>query len=83
MAVIDNKEESRYELEVDGHVAFAEYRLEGDTLHINYVFSPPELRGKGVAATLMEGVVADANKRTLHINPVCSYAATYMARHRL
>jgi uncharacterized protein len=45
------------------------------------VFVPEELRGGGVAAKVMEGVVADAKVRGFKIIPICSYAASYLKRH--
>jgi len=81
--VINNPEKNRYELDTDGHISVADYHLDGKTLTITHVGVPPELRGQGVAAKVMEAVVADAESKGLHINPVCSYAATYMARHKL
>lgn len=83
MPVINNPEKNRYELDTDGHLSVADYQLDGKTLTITHVYVPNELRGKGVAAKVMEAVVEDADARGLHIVPVCSYAATYMARHRL
>lgn len=83
MGVTNNKAQNRYELAVGGHVSFADYLLEGNTLTITHVFVPGELRGQGVAAKVMEGVIADAQAHNYHIVPVCSYAATYMTRHRL
>ncbi len=81
--LIDNKTDSRYELLTDGHTSVADYRLEGNTLTITHVGVPEALRGRGIAAQVMDGVVADATARGLHINPLCSYAASYMARKRL
>ena len=81
MAVTNNENASRYELEVDGLLAIADYNLRGGILYVTHVEVPPALRGAGVAATLMAGVVADAKKRGLEINPVCSYAASYLRRH--
>lgn len=80
--VSNNTNESRYEIITDGHVSFAAYRLEGNKLVIDHVFVPNELRGQGMAATIMEGVVADAKARGLTIVPVCSYAAAYMQRQK-
>ncbi|MDX2073960.1 MAG: GNAT family N-acetyltransferase [Alphaproteobacteria bacterium] len=79
----NNPSKNRYELITDGHVSVAEYVLEGSTLTITRVFVPDELRGQGVAAKLMEAVISDAGERNLHIVPVCSYAQTYMTRHKL
>ncbi len=79
--VKDNPAASRYELLVDGHVSVADYRLQGDAIHITHVGVPEALRGQGVAAKLMAGVVADAKARALTIVPICSYAVSYLQRH--
>jgi predicted GNAT family acetyltransferase len=50
--ITDNVAAHRYELEVDGHVTFAKYRLENKTLFIDYVEAPPPLRGTGAAGRL-------------------------------
>ncbi len=81
--LIDNKTDSRYELLTDGHTSVADYTLTSDTLTITRVMVPEALRRRGIAAQMMDGVVADAEARGLHINPICSYAASYMARHKL
>ncbi len=78
---INNPPQSRYELSVEGHVAVADYQLNGTTLSIVRVFVPDELRGKGVAAQVMAGVVDDATASGLAIIPVCSYAVAYLQRH--
>jgi predicted GNAT family acetyltransferase len=83
MPITNNTAQNRYELSVDGPVAVADYTLDGDMLSINRVYVPDALRGKGLAAQVMDFVIADADARGLHIVPVCSYAVTYMARHRL
>lgn len=79
--VRDNPAQSRYELEVDGAVAFARYRREGGLLVISYVEAPPALRGTGAAARLMEGVMDIARAEKLKVRPLCSYAATWIRRH--
>lgn len=80
--IVNNVEASRYELLTDGYLSVAEYRREGNTCHINHVEVPPELRGRGVAALLMQGVVEDARRHGLTLVPVCSYAVTYLQRHK-
>lgn len=82
-SVTDNTQESRFELVEDGCVAYADYRKDGKMLYINYVFSPPELRGKGTAGRLMEGIVAAARSGDLEIVPICGYAAAWMRRRKL
>lgn len=79
--VTDNTAAGRYETIEDGHVSYADYRLQGDRLIIDYVFAPPELRGTGAAGRLMEGVAADVRSRGLKITPLCGYAAAWLRRH--
>lgn len=79
--VKDNAVESRFELDVDGHIAFATYRRDGETLVIRHVEAPPALRGKGVADKLMQGIAEIARVGHLKILPRCSYAYSWMRRH--
>ena len=79
--ITDNTAAGRYELIEAGQTAYADYRLEDGRLIIDYVFSPPALRGAGTAGRLMAGVVADARARALKITPLCGYAATWLRRH--
>lgn len=80
-SVIDNSAESRFELEEEGELAWADYRREPGRLIIDYVFSPPALRGKGTAGRLMEGLQAAAAARGETIVPICGYAAAWLRRH--
>ncbi len=79
--VIDNARESRFELEEDGLTAFAEYHLKDGSLYIDYVESPPALRGTGAAGRLMEGVMQAAHAQNYEVIPVCGYAVAWIKRH--
>jgi predicted GNAT family acetyltransferase len=79
--VTDNTAAGRYELIEADQIAYADYRLETGRMIIDYVFSPPALRGAGTAGRLMAGVVADARARGLKITPLCGYAAAWIRRH--
>jgi predicted GNAT family acetyltransferase len=77
----DNQEQKRFELELDGEVVFANYRLDGKTLYIDYVESPPALRGTGAAGLIMEEIKSLAIGNRWEIVPICGYAATWLKRH--
>lgn len=77
----DNETARRFELDVGGEVAYATYRLNGDTLYIDYVEAPHALRGTGAAGRLMERVSALAKEKEYNIVPVCGYAAAWLRRH--
>jgi hypothetical protein len=79
--VIDNPERSRFELEEQGLVAFADYRLQGDRVVIPHVEAPLALRGTGTAGRLMTGVLDIIRERGLKVVPVCPYAAAFIRRH--
>lgn len=82
MAIIDNSDAHRFELAVDGHTAFADYRVDNDTLFIDYVEAPEALRGTGAAGNLMEGIMTIAAQKGYAVVPICGYAAAWMRRHR-
>ncbi|MDI7774304.1 GNAT family N-acetyltransferase [Asticcacaulis sp. EMRT-3] len=71
----------RFELSEDGHTAFADYRLDGATLYIDYVEAPPALRGTGAAGRLMADLMQRARAEDLKVVPICDYAAVWIKRH--
>jgi predicted GNAT family acetyltransferase len=79
--ITDNPAEGRFELVEQGLTAYADYRMTPERMIIDYVFSPPELRGAGTAGRLMQGVVAQARARSVKITPLCGYAAAWLKRH--
>ena len=79
--VTDNTAASRFELAEQGHTAFANYRMHEGVITIPYVESPVELRGKGTAGRLLEGVVAHARAHKRKIVPICGYAVSWFRRH--
>jgi hypothetical protein len=81
--VTDNIARRRFELALEGgEVAFADYRREPGRLVITHVWTPPALRGGGVAGRLMMGLLERARSEGVKVEPVCPYAAAYIRRHR-
>lgn len=77
----DNEAASRFEWAENGHTAFATYKIEGNTLYINYVEAPEALRGTGAAGRLMEQIVSFSKAHHYAIHPICGYAASWLRRH--
>jgi len=79
--VRDNRAKDRFEIEIDGHVAIAQYVLAPDHIIFTHTEVPPELGGKGVATRLVEAGLASARERGLSVVPRCSVFGRYMMKH--
>ena len=77
----DNTAESRFELDVDGQIAYANYERQGQSLVIPFVYAAPPLRGTGAAERVMEGVTDIARQEGRKIVPLCGYARAWLRRH--
>ncbi len=71
----------RYSLQLEGGVAIADYRREGDKIILNHTVVPPALQGKGAASRLIKAVLDDARGEGLKVVPLCSFVADYIDRH--
>jgi hypothetical protein len=78
----NNSSLSRYEIEIDGQVVYANYRVEGEVINIDYVFAPEELWGSGAAGKLMEEIALMAWDKKMKILPICGYASVWLRRHK-
>ncbi len=77
-----NTAASCYEIEIGGHLAVAEYVLEGDgRMVFTHTFVPAELRGRGLAEKLVRRALADARVQGRRVVPACSYVATFIERN--
>lgn len=77
----DNKNLGRYERAIGDAIVFANYRLEGKTLYINYIEAPEALRGTGEAGKLMADIMDYAQDAGLKVYPICSYAVAWLRRN--
>ena len=47
----------------------------------NHTFVPETMRGSGIAAAMVDRLVADARAESFKIVPLCSYVQAQFARH--
>jgi predicted GNAT family acetyltransferase len=80
--VSDNRARQRFELEIDGHIAFADYRRQGTRLVIPHVEAALPLRGTGAASTLMKGIMEIARREEWKVVPLCGFASAWLRRHK-
>ena len=79
--IVHNLQEHRFEATVDGRLCRTDYRRVGDTLHMLHTEVPPQLEGRGIAATLVQAALDYAAGNNLKVVPSCSYVRAYMRRH--
>ncbi|MDR7102301.1 GNAT family N-acetyltransferase [Croceicoccus sp. BE223] len=79
----DGERRGAYRAEVEGHAEAGEltYQKSGDVLVADHTYVPDELRGKGVAAKLVDALIADAREEGTKIRPLCSYVVAAFRRH--
>src|SRR5690349_20502358 len=79
--VVDNVDAQRFELDVDGHTAFAAYQREGKTIVFTHTEVPPQFRGRGIGSVLARGALDAARAEGADVLPLCSFIASYIRRH--
>ncbi|MEO6381470.1 MAG: GNAT family N-acetyltransferase [Nitrobacter sp.] len=80
-AVYDNKALSRFELEAEGGVAFANYRLAPGKVIITHTETPRALRGRGIASELIKGALQIIRADGLKLVAGCGFVVDYLDKH--
>ena len=75
-----NDERQRYELEVEGDVAFADYQLRPGRVLFTHTVVPRHLEGRGIGTRLMKGALNDVRVQGLKAVPLCSFVESYFER---
>lgn len=77
----DNTARSRYETVVDGHTAFAEYKLAPGVIEFTHTVVPDALGGRGLGSKIAAFVLADAKARGLKVKATCPFIAAYLKKN--
>lgn len=76
-----NQAKSRFEAEVDGGLSVADYVLRDGEMIMTHTYTPPELRGRGIAEKLVRAALEHARAEKLKVVPACSYVDIFIQRH--
>jgi predicted GNAT family acetyltransferase len=79
--VRDDSASQRYELDVEGELAFIDYLRDGHKVVMTHAEVPSALRGGGVGSALVKGALALVRERGEKVVPLCPFVAQYMRRH--
>jgi hypothetical protein len=81
----DHGDHGRYVAEVAGseETGHLDWEARGEDVRVaTHTIVPPPIGGRGVAAKLVETLVADARVHGFRIDPQCSYVEALFRRHR-
>ncbi len=80
-AVVHNAANQRFELDVDGQTVFTEYRMSGGIMTFFHTLTPPALRGRGLAARVVQAALEFARAQKLKVIPLCWYVSGHITSH--
>lgn len=80
--IVHQPELQRFVIDRDEHVAHLDYVLGPDWIDFRHTWTPPALRGQGLAAQLVAAGVAYGRAQGLQIRASCSYVASWLAREQ-
>jgi predicted GNAT family acetyltransferase len=81
-AVRDNKVRQRFELDVEGQIAFANYRQTPQAIIITHTETPRSLRGRGIASELVKGALEMIRADGQKVVAGCGFVVDYLSKHR-
>lgn len=64
-----------------GKKAYLKYEVVDNIMKLIETYTPPEYRGRGLAAMLVEYAIDLAKRNNWKIEPVCSYTIYYFMKH--
>ena len=82
LSLKDNTDLNRFELEVEGNIAFLEYKRSRDWLFLIHTEVPETMEGKGVGSTIIQKTLQYAKDNNYKIVPICPFVQSYLKRHK-
>lgn len=79
--VVDNTSLDRYELAVDGEVAFLTYRRRNDHVLLVHTEVPEVFRGRGYGSDLAKHALDEARKAGKQVIVKCPFVTAWLKRH--
>jgi uncharacterized protein len=79
--VRNNTALNRFELEVDGQLAVAYYRMAPGVITFVHTEVPQALSGRGVATKLIRGALEMVRAQGLEVVPQCPFVSAFMGKH--
>jgi uncharacterized protein len=69
------------ELEIEGSIAFIDYKLVHDRLFLIHTEVPPAFEGKGEGSAIVKKALQYAKDNNYKIVPICPFVQSYLKRY--
>jgi len=79
--IVNNKAHNRFELVVDGYLAAAFYKANGNVITFIHTEVPPELGGRGVGSTLVQGALDQVRAGGVKVIADCPFVKAWIGKH--
>jgi uncharacterized protein len=79
--IVNNKADHRFELVVDGHLAAAFYKIDGNVITFIHTEVPPELGGRGVGSKLVQGALDQVRSSGMKVIADCPFVKAWIGKH--
>lgn len=77
----NNADQGRFEIEVDGQLAVANYTIRGKNIYFTYTEVPESLEGRGIGNVLARTALDYARSNGLRVVPRCKFISAFIKRH--
>ena len=77
----DNPALDRFEMIVDGHIAFVAYRRQPPSIVLLHAEVPPELEGQGIGSKLVRATLDALRPEGLKVIPRCPFIAAFIRKN--
>jgi uncharacterized protein len=79
--IVHDETRQRFEHTRDGKTSYLAYRrIDARTVDFVSTYTPPEMRGRGIAAHVVERALSWADGEGLAVIPTCWFVAEYVER---
>ena len=79
--ITNNEQNMRFELKLEGQVAFLEYRYKKGNLALMHTEVPAVLEGKGLGSALAKYAFQFAKQNNLPVLDYCPFVSSFLKRH--
>jgi len=79
--IVNNPAQNRFELVVDGHLAAAYYKRNGNIITFDHTEVPPELGGRGIGSKLVQGALDQVRSNGWKVIAECPFVKGWIGKH--